>query len=356
MRRPGTLLPALVLTAAGAGWALGGILDQKVAQGSAIAPPEHRRGTEQTFLTYPEWFLVFSPAEYAAFVKDHPPSEFPFWGHIRQFWGGYRAIAGAARNYPPNPGYHVMIWVIGASTTVEYGCRSLYETLVGRLSQLTARAGGTEEDRFAAEVAQEYVDFIRVHPWFEFDFAGRLGALWRDLPLWGPNPIRKWERRYALTTEYATKALYGWALGRASRASYDDALPVTAVVLDPLSDWTKARFPELQVLTRLEGGRVLATLPRYQAFTRSARFLAGEGVSFEEIAGNRTVILVTVQVPICWVPPAAGVDPREVLFAQPVLTQPDRKRVGLVVPVPALSRTLRGLEAGTFEIEHVYDY
>ncbi|MFD2270216.1 hypothetical protein ACFS07_01390 [Undibacterium arcticum] len=32
----------------------------------------------------------------------------------------------------------------------------------------------TEEDVFAAKVAQEYVDFIRVDPWYEFAFASRL--------------------------------------------------------------------------------------------------------------------------------------------------------------------------------------
>ena len=50
-----------------------------------LTPPEHVRGVEQTFLTYPEWFLVFSPAEYAAFVRHAPPSQFPFLGHIGQF-------------------------------------------------------------------------------------------------------------------------------------------------------------------------------------------------------------------------------------------------------------------------------
>ena len=38
---------------------------------SPIAP-DQRRGVEQTFLTFPEWFLVHSPAEYARYVKQHP--------------------------------------------------------------------------------------------------------------------------------------------------------------------------------------------------------------------------------------------------------------------------------------------
>ena len=57
-----------------------------------VAPPEHRRGAEQTFLTYPEWFLVHSPAEYAEYVRDHTSTQFPFIGHTCQFWQGYGAV------------------------------------------------------------------------------------------------------------------------------------------------------------------------------------------------------------------------------------------------------------------------
>src|SRR5262245_954537 len=63
-----------------------------------VAPPEHRRGPEQTFLTYPEWFLVHSPAEYAEYVKDHTPTQFPFIGHTCQFWQGYGAVTRATRD------------------------------------------------------------------------------------------------------------------------------------------------------------------------------------------------------------------------------------------------------------------
>ena len=65
------------------------------AESPIAAPPEHRRGTEQTFLTFPEWFLVHSPAEYAVYVKENPPDTFPFWGHIGQFWKSYAAVTRA---------------------------------------------------------------------------------------------------------------------------------------------------------------------------------------------------------------------------------------------------------------------
>jgi hypothetical protein len=318
-----------------------------------VTPPEHRRGTEQTFLTFPEWFLVHSPAEYAAFVRDHPPSEFPFFGHIGQFWSSYRTVTAATREgYPLNAGYHVMIVVIGVSTTVEYALRSGYETLVGRVSELAARHGPTAEDRLGARVAQDYVDFIRVRPWYEYDFRGQLRRLWSQTGLWGPDPVRKWERKYALTSEYGVKALYGWLIWKATQAAYEDAKPVTAVWLDRVPEGLEGELPDLTVLRRFPDGSALVTVPRYEAFKRYSAVLAGHGASFREIAGNRTVILVSALVPATRTP-APG---ERVLFTQPLLTQPGRQRVALVVPVDGLARTLNDLAHGGGELEHVYDY
>ena len=232
-------------------------------QSPVAAPPEYRRGAEQTFLTVPEWFLVHSPDEYAQFIKTRPPSEFPYFGHIAQFWQTYGAVYNATKNgYPFNAGYHVMVTVIGASTTVEYGLKAAYETLIGRLTELTRTEGMTEEDAFAARVAQDYVDFVRVIPWYEYDFGLRLRELW-ETSLWGPDPIRKWERKYALTTEYAAKAIYAWVIKKLTKMSYDEPLPVTAVLIDHLPPVSHAELPELSVLKEFSDGSVLVTVPRY---------------------------------------------------------------------------------------------
>lgn len=319
-----------------------------------VTPAEHRRGPEQTFLTYPEWFLVFSPAEYADFVRDHDPSDFPFLGHIGEFWQAYGAVYRATRDrYPMNWGYHAMIMVIGSSTTVEYGIRSAYETLVGRLTELTRTHGPVEEDRYAARVAQEYVDFIRVDPWYKFDFAARLKGLWTGTSLWGPDALRKWERKYALTTEYGVKAGYGWLIGKLTAEAYDAPLPVTAVVLDHAPRDDRRAMPRLQVLAREADGSVLATVPRYQLFTDYALALASQDVRITEVAGNRGAILVSLIVPATWSP---GALPVRVLFTQPVLTRPGRRRVVLTTPVGSLTALLRAVQAAGLSVEHIYDY
>jgi hypothetical protein len=320
---------------------------------SVAAPQEHRRGPEQTFLTVPEWFLVHSPAEYAEFIKSRPPSEFPYFGHIGQFWQTYDAVYDATKHdYPFNAGYHVMVMVIGTSTTVEYGLKAGYETLIGRLTELARTEGMTEEDVFASRVAQDYVDFVRVIPWYEYDFGLRLRELW-ETSLWGPDPIRKWERKYALTTEYAAKAAYGWVIRKLTKLSYDEPLPVTAVLLDRLPPTPHAEVPELEVLDRLPDGSVLATVPRYYPFTHYATALARDGATFLEIAGNRGEIVVSALVPAAWGPGDSG---WRIFLTQPILTQPETKRIVLTVPVRALGETLNRLSQPPARIEHVYDY
>lgn len=314
------------------------LLSGSVLAAEIATPAEHRRPEDQTYLTFPEWFLVFSPVEYAQFVKTDSPSEFPFRGHVQQFWQSYAAVTRAtqARAYPFNGGYHVMILVIGTSTTFEYAVRSGYETIFGRLAELTTSTR-TAEDEYGARVAQDYVDFINERPWYEFPFWSKLRGLWSDVPATGEGMLRKYERRYALTTEYGVKAIYGWVIGLGAQASYDAPISSTAVVASVASQ-----------------PATLQLLPRYAAFTAAATQLARGGANFSEVAGNgeSADLLISVLVPVGWQLPPHATE----LFQQPILTQPSTRRIALVVPVAQLGVTLREFDATHAHIEHVFDY
>jgi hypothetical protein len=326
------------------------------AEPAPQAPPEHRRGPDQTFLTFPEWYLVHSPAEYAAYLgSGAAPSRFPLFSHIGQFWQGYRAVARESVQYPFNGGYHTMVMVIGTSTTVEYGLKGLYEHTVGRLAEATRRsAGPLPEERFAADYAQAYVDFIRVDPWYKFDFATRLKALWTEVPLGGPDVLRRWERRFALTSELLAKEGYARLIKLGTQSLYDAPKPVTAVVLSAEPAAGRETHPDYMRLASVAdaNGAVLATIPRYEAFTAYMRWLAAQGIEVSEIAGNRGDIVVSLLVPDGW--QSLGGSTRT-MFEQPILTQPGRKRVVLALPVAGLSSLMRA-ENDRVRIEHVYDY
>jgi hypothetical protein len=332
--------------------ALGGTLATAAADGAPITPPEHVRGVEQTFLTYPEWFLVFSPAEYASYVRHASPDGFPFLGHVAQFWQGYAAVTkqSHAMGHDLNPGYHLMVMVIGVSTSVEYALRSAYESLLGRLSQATTRAP-TPEDQLAARVAQDYVDFIRELPWYEYDFGKQLRALWA-LPATGPDMTRKWERRFALSTEYGIKALYAQLIKLGTKSIYDTPLLVTAAVVQP-APRPDPKLPQVKVLQALPDGSALVTVPRYEAFMTYAQGLAAQGVEFKEIAGNRSILLVSLIGDQQW-EPRTGIEQR--LLEQPILTQPGRKRVVATAQVQQLGTALREWAQAGVQVEHLFDY
>lgn len=320
------------------------------------APESPLRTPDQTFLTYPEWFLVFSPDEYATYLQDRPPSAFPYGGHLGQLWSSYAAVSETvADRYPFNGGYHAMIVVIAGSTTVEYGIKGGYERTVGRTAEAFAGDVRTAEDQLAADVAREYVDFIEVTPWYAFDFDDRLRRLWSAPPkIDGTATLRSLERRYALTTEYALKAVYARVIAAGTAASYEAASPNTQVAFGASCIADAREIDGLEVLGE-DDGTVTATVPRYRAFSVAAAALAEAGCTFETIAGNDGEILLSVMADARWTP--GSIPATRTLFVQPLLTDPMHSRFAVVTTVPQLSAVLQALEQDEdARVEHVFDY
>ena len=109
--------------------------------------PGYARAEEQTFLTYPEWYIVYSADEYAAFIAKNRPSQFPYFAAISQYWNGYYDVCAITRGrYAYNDGYHLMLDVIGVSFTAENLVKGAYENTIGRLTELISTADLTDED------------------------------------------------------------------------------------------------------------------------------------------------------------------------------------------------------------------
>ncbi|TZF90907.1 hypothetical protein [Cognatilysobacter lacus] len=323
------------------------------AQPASLAiPATERRTGDQTFLTFPEWFLVFSPDEYADMLAaGQAPCRFPYFAHIAQFWHAYGRVNDAVRGrWAFNGEYHTMIVVIGASTTVEYAIKGAYETLIGRLGELGAPPLSTPEDRLAAQEARDYVDFIRVRPWYEFDFIAPLKALWKA-PATGPHLVRKWERRYLLTSEWLIKAGYAALIEKATHSAFEVAKPTTSTLVAHLPTNAPQPLRAVRLVAR-SGDTARVEMPRYQAFTPAATALARAGGSFVEIAGNRGDVLVTVVMPET----SAAPNGTRLLFRQPILTRPGYERRALVTRVHDLARLLVARNAAGDDVEHVFDF
>ena len=326
---------------------LGGIVNG--ASGDPRTPAEHRRGGVQTFRGLPDWTPVQDKADLAGYLAaQQPPSRFPFFSQVAQFWQSYGEITRASPGTSFDLGHHLHVIGTGIAHGFEFGLKACYEATVGQLTEASAN-GQTAEEQLAARVAQDHAAFIANHRPQEYDHAARLKELWQAVPWWGDDPLRKWERRFALSTEYGAKAAWSWVMNKLDGPA--PARPTTAVLLDRWPG-VPADVPELKRVQDL-GGSVLATVPRRGALTGHANALARQGVRIEEVAGNLGPIVASVMMPRDAAPLGEG----QLLFIQPVLSQPGMERRWLTVPVPQLTDALRawGLRPEV-RVDHLYDY
>ena len=312
------------------------------------------RDEESTYLTFPEWYIVYSAQEYANFLQENrPPSAFPYGAAIGQYWRTYCDVVRVTRSqYPLNVGDHVMLSFIGTSFSVEYAVKGLYEHTVGRLTEWLRGPTLTREDRYAQAVAREYADFLDTVPWYEFPFTEKLAGLWQETGAVGPGRVRTWERKVSLSAEYAVKSAWGWATKKLTKGLFPPAATEITVWSGRMPASLLAAESRIHVIADVDTESQIVKMPRYQAFTEIVPALARQGVRFIQIAGNDD-ILVTVLAPRQWhFHHASG----EELFSMDILTQPRLKRVGLRVFVASLHTVIPYLDREGVNIEHVYDY
>ena len=113
---------------------------------------------------------------------------------------------------------------------------------------------------------------------------------------------------------------------------------------DALNNETK-----VTVIDQFADSTSLLSLPRYEEFGAVVQRLIHQGVRFREIAGNQEIFLTAI-VPESW---KYDLPTGEMLMSRPMLTDPNRKRVGIMVPVKSLNEVVLKLESS---IEHIYDY
>lgn len=316
----------------------------------------YTRPESQSYLAHPEWFIVYSADEYAAWTRDRLPTAFPYVRSVGQYWQNWKMVSRASNEEnAPNGQYSLMLGVIGLSYSVEYSLKWAYEGTVGRFSAWTAGGRMTAEDRFAHEVAADYAKFIHTIPWYRYPYGTQLRRLWSDVPLWGGGWFRKWERRLSLTAEYGIKAVYARMLGGATGAAYAPQDLRMGVVV--FGDTASLAPGDARVLERRPLGprHALITTERYDGFVNLIRESArrGDDAPLVEIAGNDDIV-VTGTAPADWryVGPEA-----EFLYAIPVATDARRIRPVLEVRTRDLLPFLRRMEAeGQLAVDHVYDY
>jgi hypothetical protein len=316
------------------------------ASNSSLLAPAERRPEARTWLTYPEWHIVYSAQSLGAHLAaGKPPSHYPYGGDIAAFWRAACAVNEVTAGLPGASDAKVMIYTIGLSYSAELGIKAAWERTIGRFTQWVS-GYDSADDRHAARVQQRYAAFMYKTPWYQFQFGDALAGLWRTTE---PRKfVRHWERRLALSLEYGVKAAYAKLIGWASGATLGrDELTLRFVArADPRR--LAAADTRLKPI-RTAGGATVVEAPRYAEFTDLLRKLAAQRIDLTDIAGNDEVFLTAL---VRDGGPGGG----RPLFAMELGDRLGWRRIGMTVKVSALTESITAIEAGGGRIEHVYDY
>lgn len=315
-----------------------------------ILPADERRPEARTWLTYPEWHIVYSAESLGRHLAaGRPPSAYAYGSDIAGFWSAYCSLNRATRGSADAGDAKVMIYTIGISYTVELAIKAVYERTIGWLAE---RLSGwrSADDRHAARVQQDYGAFMHETPWYRFPFGSAFSGVWRT-----NEPelhFRHWERRFALSAEYGVKAGYAKLIDKASGATLGRDELTLRFIARAQPDMIRGIDRRLKPVRVMSGGTIVVEAPRYAQFTDLLGKLATSPVELVEIAGNDN-IFVTLLLPDRAAPKFGdGV----VLLSMPRGERPGWHRVGLSTKVPSLLSLIRRVRAAGGIVEHVYDY
>jgi hypothetical protein len=317
-----------------------------------ISEQGYRRKLDNTFFTFPEWYIVYSFEDFGRFLERSSESQFNYLGHILGFWRSFctinRALPPAAESRSE---VKTMIYVIGISYSAEYAIKGLYENTIGRVFEWIRGEQRTPQDDYARAVLQDYAAFLYTVPWFKYPFREKLDGL-TAITAPTPSSLRTWERDFALGAEYFVKIGYASLIQKALDASGDNEPRYIMLVVATLPPDVLAKEPRIKpIRTRTPEWQLVQT-PRYKDFTEILLALLDKGVGIAEIAGNREIFLTVIA------PNSAKLDVKDTseLFSLDLDARPGFRRAGLKAKVDRLVETVKDLKAKGVSIEHFHDY
>ncbi|MBR1283790.1 hypothetical protein JQ597_17220 [Bradyrhizobium sp. AUGA SZCCT0177] len=318
----------------------------------AINEPRYQRKQNNTFFTFPEWYIVYSFEDFGRFLDRSSESHFNYLGHIFGFWRSFCTINQAV----PSTGESLtevktMIYIIGVSYSIEYAIKGFYENTIGRVFEWIRGEERTPQDLYARKVLQDYAAFLYTVPWFKFPFREKLDGL-MAISARTDSPLRTWERYFALGTEYYLKVGYAALIQKALDAGGDDEPRDIMFAVATLPPAVLAKEPRIKPIRTLTPQWQLVQTPRYKDFTEILQSLLDQGFRIAEIAGNREILITVIA------PDAANLDIKGTteLFSLELDARPGFRRAGLKARIDRLVDINRDLKARGVSIEHFYDY
>jgi len=322
----------------------------------SITDEGYGRSQGDSFLTFPEWYIVHAYNDLAGVTEHSSESGFDYLASIQGFWTSLcGATWQASASGPASADQKATNYIIGFSFTVEMGLMGAYERTIGALTEWTTGGDKTAEDKFNLALLKEYSAFLYQTPWFRFPFGEKLQQFWRETPF--VPSIRSVERRGSLSLQYAGRSAYA-ALMRFV-AGYDPADLTIRSVVGGMAPSELAAIGGIKVIrdvTNAKGERgVLVETARYAAFDAFIRELGRHpGASLLEVAGNHR-ILVTIVAPEQGDGKLAAAD-GVTIFSLPIQAAPGSRRIGIDTPIRSLVQGVKSFETAGYRFEHAYDY
>jgi hypothetical protein len=312
----------------------------------------YRRKLNNTYFTFPEWYIVYSFEDFGRFLDRASESQFGYLGHIFGFWQSFctinRAVPATEESLTE---VKTMIYVIGISYSVEYAVKGFYENTVGRVFEWIRGEKPTPQDEFGRAVLQDYAAFLYTIPWYKYPFREKLDGL---MAISSPTPswLRSRERDFALGTEYFLKTGYASLIQKALDAGGDTEPRDIMFVVAALPPQALASEPRIKPIRALDAQWQLVQAPRYKALGEILQGLLDQGIDVAEIAGNHDILITVIA------PDAAKLDIKGTteLFSLALDARPGFRRAGLKARINQLVDINRDLKAKGASIEHFYDY
>ncbi len=312
-----------------------------------IADAEFRRQEANTYLTYPEWHIVYAYDGLAEILKTGDEHGFGYFSSVRDFWTADCALTRIAdRHGGADSETRMMIATIGVSFTLEMGLKAAYEETIGRVFALWRGSEKTPQDIVARDMAIDYAAFLRQTPWYKYPFQPWIDRLWAA-PV--EEPLRGWERRLALGGEWRAKIAYAGMIASAVAATGEAKLTIRSVV-SGLPAAALSAIPDVSVISESADG-VLIETPRYDRFTHILAQIATAGGAIREIAGNDE-IMVSLTVP-------RGTEPDNLpgeAIARLSRTGFASDRLLVSVRMADLAPLLKGRPIADPGLEHIFDF
>ena len=145
----------------------------------AIDEPGYRRKLNNTFFTFPEWYIVYSFEDFGRFLDRSSESHFGYLGHIFGFWRSFctinRAVpaTGESLHRRQDDDLHhrrQLFRRIRHQGTLREHHRP-------RRSNGSGATKRTPQDEFGRAVLQDYAAFLYTIPWYKYPFREKLDGL-----------------------------------------------------------------------------------------------------------------------------------------------------------------------------------